>query len=248
MSTPGDIRSLEEAALAGMPSLCLDVYDGWLVRTAQGHSRRANSVTPLYASSLDVDQKIDYCEALYAAAGLPTTFKMSPVSSPVDLDERLAQRGYRRDTETLVCTRAIEVDAGSRNDRIEIGSSPEGEWLHTWGRLSQRSSEGGIFARLLAATPTPAAYALARHEGAGIACGRATISAGVAGLYDLAVDDPHRRQGLATDLTLARLAWAGSHGASLAMLQVVANNDAARSLQERLGFVEAYRYWYRVQA
>ena len=240
--------------MAGMPCLCLDVYDGWLVRTGRGHSRRANSVTPLYASSVDVDEKIDYCEALYAAAGLPALFKMTPASTPSDLDERLAQRGYRRDTETLVCTRTIEKDTGRGPEpvgfpeRVEVNGSPEGEWLDTWGRLSQRSAEGDIFARLLAATPTPVAYVLARHEGGGIACARATISAGVVGLYDLAVDNRHRRQGLATDLTLARLAWATSKGARQAMLQVVASNGAARSLQEPLGFVEAYRYWYRVQA
>lgn len=246
MTSAHDIRSLEEVSLAGMPSLCLDAYDGWLVRTAQGHSRRANSVAPLYASSIDVGEKISYCESLYADAGQPAIFKMTPVSTPSNLDDELAARGYHRDTETLVCVRNLEPEPRADATDVEICDHPNRTWLDTWSRLSQRS-DGDIFARLLAATPTPAAYVLARTDGAAVGCARATISAGVVGLYDLLVDERYRRRGLATGLTRGRLAWAVAHGARRAMLQVVASNDASRRLQEGLGFVEAYRYWYRIR-
>lgn len=46
------------------------------------------------------------------------------------------------------------------------------------------------------ATPTPAVYVLIRHGDQGVGCARATVSAGVVGLYDLHVSPDHRRQGL----------------------------------------------------
>ena len=91
-------------------------------------------------------------------------------------------------------------------------------------------------------------YVLVRDPGGvGVACARATLSGGVVGLYDLQVAPGHRRRGLATDLTRARLWWASTKGAGRAFLQVMENNPGAQALQARLGFAEAYRYWYRLQ-
>ena len=90
---------------------------------------------------------------------------------------------------------------------------------------------GGVFGRLIAATPTPATYALIQHEGVGIACARATLSGGLVGLYDLMVAPEHRRQGLATDLTRARLSWAQSMGAEQAFVQMMAGNQRVQALQ-----------------
>jgi GNAT superfamily N-acetyltransferase len=112
--------------------------------------------------------------------------------------------------------------------RVELFDTPEGAWFDTW--------------LLLAATSSPAVYALIRAGNEGVACARATLSGGVVGLYDLRVATDHRRQGMAIDLARSRLWWAQ------AFLQVMENNAAARALQVRLGFVEVYRYWYRLQS
>jgi hypothetical protein len=45
------------------------LYDGWLLNFANGYTRRANSVQTLYPSTLDLEEKIDYCEALYTREG-----------------------------------------------------------------------------------------------------------------------------------------------------------------------------------
>ena len=245
MTTTPDIRLYEEASLAGLPALCTDGYDGWLLRFAKGHSRRANSVAPLYPSTIDVGEKIRYCETAYARAGLRCVFKMTDASTPHGLDDQLADAGYQRDAETLVCTWQIAGNVVQPR-RVELTATPSADWLATWSRLSERPDEG-VFSQLLAATPTAAAYVLIRHKGRGIACARATMSAGLVGLYDLLVAPGHRRQGLATDLTLARLWWAQSQGVSRAFLQVMAGNTGAQTLQRRLGFAEIYRYWYRLQ-
>jgi GNAT superfamily N-acetyltransferase len=242
-----DIRHLEEASLAGLPALRTDHYDGWLLRFADGYSRRANSVAPLFASTIDLDEKIRYCESAYARAGLPCIFKLTEASTPDGLDEALSSRGYRRDAETLVCTHTIGADEASA-ERVKLFDTPEGDWLETRIRIDDGAVDGEILGRLLAATPTPAVYVLIRDPGGvGVACARATLSGGVVGLYDLQVAPGHRRRGLATDLTRSRLWWASTQGASRAFLQVMENNPGAQALQTRLGFAEAYRYWYRLQ-
>jgi ribosomal protein S18 acetylase RimI-like enzyme len=42
------------------------------------------------------------------------------------------------------------------------------------------------------------------------------------------------------------LSWGRKMGAEQAYLQVMLSNEPALSLYEKLGFREAYRYWYRV--
>jgi ribosomal protein S18 acetylase RimI-like enzyme len=71
----------------------------------------------------------------------------------------------------------------------------------------------------------------------------AVESAGILGLFCLAVDPARRRGGLGTALVRALLA--GSR-AGVAYLQVEEANTPAVALYERLGFTEAYRYRHRV--
>ena len=43
-------RRLEEVAMNAWPSLQQMLFDGWIVRLAQGYTKRANSVNPLFES------------------------------------------------------------------------------------------------------------------------------------------------------------------------------------------------------
>ena len=96
------LRRIEEASLNAWPALEQMLFDGWILRFAQGYTKRANSVNPLYGSSLDVIEKVDICEELYAARGLPSVFRLTPFSSPTDLDQVLESQGYRKADPTFV--------------------------------------------------------------------------------------------------------------------------------------------------
>ena len=78
--------------------------------------------------------------------------------------------------------------------------------------------------------------------------GLAVLHQGWAGLFDVATAPDARRQGLARTLCEQLLHWAAAQGAHHAYLQVVQANAGARALYARLGFVTAYRYWYRVKS
>jgi hypothetical protein len=95
-------RRLEEVAMNAWPALQQMLFDSWIVRFAQGYTKRANFVNPLFESHLDVVGKIAACERLFAAKDLPTVFRLTPFVLPPQLDEVLAQRSYGVIDQTLV--------------------------------------------------------------------------------------------------------------------------------------------------
>jgi ribosomal protein S18 acetylase RimI-like enzyme len=78
------------------------------------------------------------------------------------------------------------------------------------------------------------------------ACGRGVLENHLIGLFDLVTAPSHRGLGYATRLITTLLQQAHAAGAQHAYLQVAASNHAAHRLYTRLGFQEAYPYWYRV--
>ena len=94
-------RHVEEAALSAWPATQQIIYDGWLLRFGGGYTRRANSVTPLYESTLDLDDKITYCAARYRERDLRPVFRITPFDTSRELDRVLERRGYRQEAPSL---------------------------------------------------------------------------------------------------------------------------------------------------
>ena len=89
------VRTIEELSMNAWPAMQSLHYDGWVIRCADGYTKRANSVYPLYASQIDIDKKIGFCESFYRERGLPTVFKLTRASTPANLDAFLEKRGYK---------------------------------------------------------------------------------------------------------------------------------------------------------
>lgn len=242
------ILELEEVALNAWPALHTIVYDGWLVRMSNGYTRRANAVHPFYPSTLPLDTKIETCERLYAAYGLPAIFKMTAAAQPSELEAALDARGYSNDPGARIMTRALAgVPPLPPTARIEPTVSDA--WVGHYTRLNaERARHSAILRRLFSAIPVPAAYITLVRDEQVVGVGVAVAERGYVGLFGLAVDASVRRQGLGTQLVEACLAWGAGQGAQRAYLQVHPHNAPANTLYERVGFQEAYLYWYRQQA
>ena len=247
MPTANEITELEEAAADALPALQTQRFDGWLLGFSEGYTRRANSVMPLYESTLPLDEKVDYCRGEYASVSQPCIFKLTEASNPGDLDQHLASLAFTREAETLVKTLPLDSPI-DRPHGVDLLETPDDEWMDVWERLSPRSALSPVFLAMLLNISVPSVYATIRQNDRCVACARATVSNGFVGLFDLLVAPQYRRRGFGTDLAQARLWWGIQQGATNAYLQVMSANSAARSLQLHLGFREFYRYWYRTAA
>lgn len=240
------IRRIEEAALNSWPALQQVLHDGWLVRFADGYTKRANSVNPLYESVGDTTRNVEFCEALYAERAMPAIFRLTPLAPP-DLDGILAARGYARIDSTLVLQRSPGGEAfpaGAGELRVE----PLGDWLDHFHRLSGcRPAGSETHRRMLEQIIGRRFLATLRRDGLVAGCALAVLDADLLGLFDLIVDAAFRRRGVAATLMAGLLRWGQGHGAELAYLQVMERNEPALRLYvEKLGFEPAYGYWYRV--
>src|SRR5687767_8881477 len=92
MSLTGDlplesVAEIEGIALDAWPGLEVAQDGGWLLRFAQGVTRRANSVWP---NSKPVGETLAECvarvEAFYHARDMPARFQLCPAALPAHLD------------------------------------------------------------------------------------------------------------------------------------------------------------------
>jgi N-acetylglutamate synthase len=236
---------IEELSLAGWPALQTKAYDGWLLRFAEGHTKRSNSVNPLYPSTLPLGEKIDACEALYEAAGLPVVFKILAGDAEAAVDRALASRGYPKVDETSVRVLDLREWEGSAVEGVEVADAFGEDWIEGFCACSRCEGKRDIVRRILGNVAPARIVASARAAGRVAACGYGAAERGFVGLFDIVVREEERRRGLGEALVRAILGRAAAQGAATAYLQVVVGNSPAERLYDKLGFAELYRYWYR---
>jgi ribosomal protein S18 acetylase RimI-like enzyme len=241
------IQEIEESTFRGWPALAVRSYDGWALRFADGLTRRANSISPMYGGEHDLDFKIEICERLYDEADLPTIFKMTPVSQPESLEAELDARGYRRSDPIRVQTCTLDGDY-TPDDSAHLSRTPSPDWTQAFYDLSETPHpQRALKTRLLELIRPASVYARIVHDDRVIACGRAVHDGRYLGIYDVVVSAEYRRTGWGLRLMHTLMAWGQAQGAEVAYLQVTADNDAAFKLYQTLGFETAYEYWYRIK-
>ncbi|MFI6678681.1 GNAT family N-acetyltransferase [Kribbella sp. NPDC050470] len=235
----------------GWPAEAKTELDGWVIRRNGGVTLRANSVLPT-SPPFDLGKALDYVETLYEAHGITPSFHVSPAAQPADLDAQLEARGYSVRNPTLVqCAEVADV-----LDRlpdvpgdVNISAAPDDDWMDFWWSIDGRGGDAGKQATARGILNRgPALYAVVPSTGPITAIGRLALVGNWAGLYCLAVDERFRRQGLALAVIRALLQEATTRGVRYVYLQVVADNEPARALYERLGFRTVSQYHYRVKA
>ena len=252
MITPADVLHFEELTLNTAPATQQFFYDGWVLRASGGDSRRSNSVTQLYPSSmpLPLPEKVAACEAWYAKRGQQAMFRIADALSPPGLDALLDARGYVREINTVVMTMPLHEFANTAA-------------LKPGMRLIVRSIADGIgdVHRLKGSSNGVVVHDIERQQlwqGAQIflslrsingllCCGMARIENGHACIFSLRTAPSELGKGHAKLLVAHLLAWGREQGAHTGFLQVDENNTPAIAVYRRFGFTPRYPYWQRVK-
>jgi GNAT superfamily N-acetyltransferase len=245
----GDIRRIEEHSINAWPSLKQVLYDGWVLRFADGYTRRSNSVNPLYPGDLDVKSKIRFCEAFYRDVGLPVVFKMTAAAHPLGLRDALVDAGYREQARTSVQTLALDHKSLSQTSgAMKHWNQPSEEWLSAFVRFTPVAEDRVPVLRAILGGIAPQARFVAVSDTDGIvACGMGVFQDGWLGLFDIVTRPDRRRGGFGRQVVDALLDWGRANGASAAYLQVMLDNAPARALYAGIGFREMYQYAYLVR-
>jgi ribosomal protein S18 acetylase RimI-like enzyme len=242
------IRRFEEVSNNAWPALHTMQFDGWILRFANGVTKRSNSVSLLYPSTLDPNRKIDFCEHLYESQQLPPCFKITPVAQPAGIDQLLADRGYAIHSyisfQTMDIRETPALSGG--NVKIEVELTPG--WMDDFIRMngfdpSRKNTYLGIMHQL----NLPKCLISIRQENQTIGVGLGVVEDRYLGLFDIVVDETCRNRGLGQLIVGNILHWGRKQGADLAYLQVLTDNSPALSLYKKTGFHESYRYWYRMK-
>ena len=265
------IRFIEELSLNAWPSHMTELYDGWLIRFSHNYTYRTNCVEQVGASSINIEEKIAYCEDVYREFGTPCHFKINPLIHP-SFDSRLQDRGYdiRHVTEVMTADTArmhlmppvsSEYDFENRlglpscvhyedGVSVMVRSVITDEWIN--GVLHLNGTCEPVLRRIVPsmykAIPKRTIAASVEIDGRMVASGLGICDRDYVGLYAIYVSPGTRRRHYAKAVCSTILKEAKTLGAQRCYLQVVQGNIAAKSLYHALGFEDFYTCWFRSRA
>ncbi len=243
------ILRFEEISNNAWPALQTMQYDGWILRFANGVTKRSNCVNPLYPSTLNIDQKIDYCENLFRQKQIPPTFKITSDSEPHDIDQHLEKRGYCIHCHISFQVMELSAFSSTREENVQLDNALDEKWIDEFIRMNGfNQARKPTYLRIMEQIMTLKCLVSIKEKEKTIGVGLGVLENRYLGLFDLVVDPDFRNQGLGARLVNSLLNWGISQGADTAYLQVLTDNLPAISLYHKLGFRQRYRYWYRMKS
>lgn len=232
-------RAIEERMLNAWPSLETMVAGPWLLRFANGYSKRANSATTLGAEVDMDDAMVAHLSARAAAWRIPPVVRVTPLCRS-GLEARLAAQGFAAIEPTFAMAGEIAGDMAP-DPRVVFPPTPDMDWI-----AANAASYGGAKSNaahlkaILERIRPQAAFARLVADGAPVAWGIGVIERGMVGLQDIVVAPSARGRGVGRALVRSLMAWGRNNGASHAYLHVLAANAPARAIYHALGFRDAY--------
>ena len=244
---PNLLSRIEDAGLNASAPPQQRWVDGWLVRFSPGKAKRARCVNAVAEGRSSLQDRLRACEEVFDQARLPLIVRITPFSLPVGLDAALEAQGLRLfdDTRVMVLTRwpaaDLSLPGGVSITSIGLEAFAQRVGVFRDSPLAQRQAH----AERLLNSPVPYFAFELRDQGHVVACGQFALEGDLVGLYDIYTAPHARGRGLAGRLCRYLLNQAAQRGAHHAYLQVEGDNLSARTVYERIGFVDGYAYHYR---
>ena len=222
-------------------------YDGWELRFTQGFTGRANSVQIKDESTIELSEKIDFCEKEYAKHNLPCIFKLTDADK--DFISTLEGRGYQVTKPTdLMTLQLSDIDLSDEILNDVCFSSTSKDWFESYFEFEKMNDPKSqdLTRKIHAKVTVDQIYIKVMYEGKVAAVASLAIEDGYSLLHNVVVTPDLRGKGLGKKLCQAAILISKQSGASLIYLQVMQNNPIAFNLYNKLGFEKQYTYYYLV--
>lgn len=241
----GKTTEIELLAHRTWPSREEERRGDWLLRAADGFTRRANSCLAIGDPGAPLDQAVDRVESWYRSRDLEPCIKIAPGAAD-GLDSLLESRGWSVATPSLVLFRKLGQDLTKLPPEVSVSAIPDSDWLRTvslWDNESPDKSRR--HAELAMRVHSGGFMRWTTTEGI-LAVGLVSMDGMDSFLYDVVVHPERRGRGIGRAFCNAAMSWAAQCGTRTMALQVLESNLAARHLYASLGFAEHHPYHYRV--
>ena len=244
------LATMERRAGQDWPPEEVEPLGEWLLRSAGGYSRRANSALALGDPGMPMAEALRRVEEWYAERGLPAIVLTVPTEPVAD---QVAAEGWTSFSDDVLfqvsgvaaALRTLEEEApgaAETAERVTIADTVDESW---W--VADHDPPFSSHVRAVLTGPAEVGLARIEVDGAVVSRGRGAINVGSdvrLGLSTLWTRPDLRGQGLGAGVLRALLEWAAEGGATSAYLQVEAGNTRAVALYERLGFLTHHSYRY----
>ncbi|SEQ30249.1 Acetyltransferase (GNAT) family protein [Devosia sp. YR412] len=239
------VEAFERAGLAAWPGTDVHWDGSWVRRAAGGYTKRANSVQCLDPEDgEDADLRVISASTWMVVRRIKPVFRITPLAAP-ELVETLDDAGWQSIDESHLF--AMELGAQQADPEAKLLPVLDPAFLAVQRQLQNYSDAtmAGMQA-LLAAFVVPATGIVVYRDGAPVASGLMAIADGIVITGNVVTDPSRRRQGLGAAMMRSGLEWARGKGATVAALNVQADNPGAQALYEGLGYRHQYDYSYRI--
>lgn len=240
------VTVFERSGLLAWPGIEAEWDGAWVRRSANGYTKRANSVQCLDpADDSDVESRIAASVDWFGDRGLPPVFRVTPLTGP-----RASAAMDRLGWATIDASYqyAMPLTPMESDPRCRLYAVTDPLFQSFAERLQNYSpvQMAGLKALLGAVVVPASGVVLHDSDGAPVASCIKCVADGIVVTGNVVTDPAHRRKGHAGAMMRTGLAWAQQNGARFAALNVQADNPAAQALYRGLGYAHQYDYSYRI--
>ena len=247
-----DSAFLDQLMADAWPPIVTEGVGRSRLRWTEGFSRRANSCLAVGGDD-EIPEIVARTTDFYSERNTDAVFMVSTASAPPSIATYLHSLGAKSTARTLLQSASSATVAGSRDHAkgfaIESADEVTDPWFETYWAVESnrdRNDTDRKTCRDLLARTKGASYISLLSSGQTVAVGQIVVQQQWAGVQCMATLPSHRRQGAAAGM-LAHLANRALEMGALNMyLAVMYDNQGARTVYERAGFLTVHEYSYLI--
>ena len=240
-----NVETFERAGLEAWPGIEVKWDGNWVRRASGGYTKRANSAQCFDPNDdADVEDRIIGASSWLVVRGVKPVFRITPLSAPA-LNEALDDAGWDEIDHSHLYAMPLEAQEPDAQGKLLPLLDP----VFLAAQQKLQGQDDAMMARmkaLLAVMTVPATGIVVERDGEVVASGLMAISNGIVITGNVITDPSRRRQGLAAAMMRTGLSWAHGKDATIAALNVQADNPGAKALYSGLGYTHQYDYSYRI--